>query len=77
MHLLLWKKLQDKNIAYLTYTFEKQISLGLFNLTNEECEVRVDILDGSYHNLIDDSEVKVINSMIKLGSTPIIIETNR
>lgn len=65
---------QEKNIAYLTYTYKNMHSIGLFTFEKENVTVDVSLKDGIYTNLIDNSEIAVTNGKITLNSCPIIIE---
>lgn len=65
---------QEKNVAYLTYTYKNSHSIGLFTFENESIEIHVELKDGKYINLIDNNEIAVINGKIKLTNSPIIIE---
>lgn len=65
---------QEKNVAYLTYTYKNSHSIGLFTFENEPIEIHVELKDGKYINLIDNNEIAVVNGKIKLLNSPIIIE---
>jgi glycosidase len=65
---------QKETVAVMSYQYQNQFIVGIFNLENEQ-EIEVPLIDGTYINFIDDSEVKVENQKITLNHKPIIIDT--
>lgn len=65
---------QKDSVAVMSYQYQNQFIVGIFNLEDEH-EIEVPLIDGTYLNFIDDSEVKVINQKIVLDHRPIIIDT--
>lgn len=64
---------KDK-VVILSYQYQNQFVLGIFNLENET-KVDVPLIDGLYMNFIDESEIEVKNHTISLGDQVIIIDT--
>jgi len=62
------------DVAVLSYTYQHQFLLGIFNL-EEEKVVEVPLIDGIYTNFIDESDIEVKHGKIELSHTPIIIDT--
>ena len=65
---------QEKNIAYLTYKYNENRSLGIFNFESAEENIKVNLKDGKYINLFNDEIIAITNGIIKVNNTPIIIE---
>ena len=65
---------QEKNIAYLTYKYNENRSLGIFNFESAEENIKVNLKDGKYINLFNDKIIAITNGIIKVNNTPIIIE---
>jgi hypothetical protein len=63
-------------VAVLSYTYQNQFMVGIFNLENE-IDVKVPLIDGEYTNFIDESSVIVKDGKIKLSNQPIIIDTTK
>jgi glycosidase len=68
--------LKQKKIGVIEAKYDyKGVQLtGIFNVERKAGDYSVDIKDGSYKNLIDDSAVEVIDGKIKLGLKPLIFE---
>ena len=47
--------------------------IGIFSLKARPAAIRLDLPDGTYKNLIDDSEVKVTEGILTTGGHPIIL----
>lgn len=65
-----------RDVAVLSYTYQNQFMIGIFNLENES-EVNVPLIDGNYTNFIDESVVVVKDGKVQLGNHPIIIDTTK
>jgi cyclomaltodextrinase / maltogenic alpha-amylase / neopullulanase len=63
-----------EGVAVLSYTYQHQFLIGIFNLENE-IEVQVPLIDGIYTNFIDESDIEVKHGKMKLNGNPIIIDT--
>lgn len=61
-------------VAVLSYTYQNQFLIGIFNL-EEVLHVEIPLIDGTYTNFIDESSVIVKGGVIELGQVPIIIDT--
>lgn len=62
------------DVAVLSYTYQNQFLVGIFNLELEK-SVEVPLIDGIYTNFINEEDIEVKNGKIELNSTPIIIDT--
>ena len=62
------------NILSAYHRGEKGQLLGVFSLRGECSLVRVDIPDGKYQNMIDESAVEVRDGMLACKGNPIILE---
>jgi cyclomaltodextrinase / maltogenic alpha-amylase / neopullulanase len=62
------------DVAVLSYTYQNQFIIGIFNLELEK-SVEVPLIDGIYMNFINEEDIEVKNGKIELNSTPIIIDT--
>jgi len=65
---------EKKDVVVMSYKYQHQFLVGIFNLENQT-EISVPLIDGSYLNYITDEDVYVKNGKIKLDNTPIIIDT--
>lgn len=65
-----------KEVAVLSYTYQNQFMVGIFNLEHE-VSVNVPLIDGNYTNFIDESNVIVKDGKVQLTDQPIIIDTTK
>jgi len=56
------------------YEYKKEEVIGIFNVERKSGIYFLDIKDGNYKNLIDDSDIEVIDGKIELGLNPIILK---
>ena len=64
---------QDKtHTAVMTRLNGETKKIGIFSLKSQKAEVKIDIPDGTYQNLIDGSEIKVTDGTISTDGNPII-----
>ena len=64
---------QDKTLtAVMTRLNGETKKIGIFSLKSQKAEVKIDIPDGTYQNLIDGSEIKVTDGTISTDGNPII-----
>lgn len=62
------------DVVVMSYLYQHQYLVGIFNL-EQETKVSVPLIDGTYINFFDDSEVIVKDQTILLNDKPIIIDT--
>jgi len=62
----------DKDIYYGEYKYENKHIVGIFNLGSEFGEIEVNIEDGIYYNIIDNTNIVVSNKKIQLNNTPLL-----
>lgn len=65
--------LVDENQAVFTYTLGNDFRLGAFALDNKD--LKVNLVDGTYINILNNKEVVVNNGLINNIDYPIIIDT--
>lgn len=68
------RALDENDIIVGTHTWGEQRLVGVFSLKGKSAEVEADLPDGVYTNLIDGSEVRVIQGKLLSKAQPIIIE---
>ncbi|HHW79940.1 MAG TPA: alpha-amylase [Acholeplasmataceae bacterium] len=68
--------LEDDENAIFSYTYKDTYLLGLFNLDNKS-EIKTNLKDGTYINLLNNKEVIVEENLIKDFDYPIIIQTKQ
>lgn len=69
-----FKAYDSEGIIVGTHTREEQKLIGVFSMKGTTAEVEVELPDGVYTNLIDDSEVSVSGGKLQSGELPIVIE---
>lgn len=65
--------LKDIEVAVFSYENETSISYGIFNLGNEQKEIKISLKDGVYQNILYPNQVKVIDGLIRLTDKPMIL----
>ena len=69
-----WGEADDENdVAILTRKNQKEKKLGVFSLRGKPTEVKVDLADGDYQNLIDNRWVSVQDGVLYCQGEPIIL----
>jgi glycosidase len=68
-------RITDLDIYVGQYELNNERFIGLFNVGLEEGNFNIDIPDGTYINIIDDSEIVVKNGNMELTNKPVIINT--
>lgn len=63
----------EHDIAYLERRNGQGMKIGIFSFKSKEADVKVELPDGTYTNLIDDSEIQVENGAIHCQGKPIIV----
>jgi len=56
------------------YEYMKEELIGIFNVERKSGKYCLDISDGNYKNLIDDSNIEVLDGKIELGLKPLIFK---
>ncbi|MBU1094324.1 MAG: alpha-amylase [Firmicutes bacterium] len=64
------------DVAVLSYTYQNQFLVGIFNLENSK-EVEVPLIDGKYSNLLNNEVIQVTHGKIELNHQPVIIDTTK
>ncbi|KRQ86785.1 Alpha-1,4-glucan:maltose-1-phosphate maltosyltransferase 2 [Caloramator mitchellensis] len=64
----------NMDVILATYSLGDNKLIGIFNVGKHEGEIKLDLEDGIYSNLISNEDIEVYNGKIKLKSSPIIIE---
>lgn len=64
--------IETKQIAILSYQLKNEKVLGIFNLENL-LEVKIDLPDGIYQNLLSNQTYLIDKGIMKLGNEPIIL----
>jgi len=64
------------DVAVLSYVYEKQFLLGIFNLENLK-QVEVPLIDGDYLNILNNEMIHVTHGTIELDHQPVIINTTK
>ena len=65
--------LNETKTAVMTRTNEDSQKVGIFSLKSIPTEVSVDLPDGHYTNLLDNSDLTVTNGILSTQGQPIII----
>lgn len=64
----------DENVICLDYNYEHKKITGIFNVENKSGFMKIDVPDGKYKNLIDDSIIDIKDGEIELCNYPVIFE---
>lgn len=64
--------LQDVDAACITYQYQNETIVGIFNLGNTTGTVRVPVSDGTYDNLLSTSKITIHNQTTQLTKEPFI-----
>lgn len=67
-------ELQDKDVYVGHYTYLGRTVYGIFNVGLESGSITLDLTDGSYKNLIDDSTITITDQKLVLSNKPLIFE---
>ena len=70
-------KITDKDVYYGQYKIDNRQVVGIFNLGQDTGNIEVDIEDGTYLNIIDNSEVIIKAKLLKLTKDPVIFWVNK
>ena len=62
----------ETHTAVMTRLNGESKKIGVFSLRSQKAEVKIDIPDGTYQNLIDGSEIRVTDGTISTDGNPII-----
>ena len=65
-------KITEKDVFYADFSVDNKKILGLFNLGKESGSLKLNIPDGKYVNLLNEKEVEIVDSKIKLSLEPVI-----
>lgn len=63
--------IQSDDIAHLEYHMDDEKLIGIFNLENKN-EIHIDLPDGKYLNLLNNSLYTIKNKTLQLDNTPLI-----
>ena len=66
--------LNELEIAHISYESKTEKMVCIANLGNCQGKVKVDVKDGNYINLFDDTVVEVEEGMVSLVSNPMIFK---
>ncbi|QAA30722.1 alpha-amylase family glycosyl hydrolase [Clostridium manihotivorum] len=66
----------ENDVILASYEKDNNRLLGIFNVSKAEGNVQISLADGVYKNVIDDSDIHVLEGKVKLVNKPIIIELN-
>ena len=64
----------ESHTAVMTRLNGESKKIGIFNLKSQKAEVKLDIPDGTYKNLIDGTDLCVTDSTLTMEGKPIIIK---
>jgi len=65
--------IQEKDVIVVSYTLKNEKIVGIFNVNNCNGEVTIEIPDGQYTNVLDNSEIEVKDNTVKINSNPMIL----
>lgn len=65
---------EDKDVIVASYKLENEKLVGIFNVKKIQGDITLDIPDGQYINLIDETKVVINNGKIKLENKAVIFE---
>jgi len=63
----------DKDVIYASYEYQGEKIIGIFNVGNEKGQIPVNMVDGTYNNVLTSGTIKVQNKSINLISEPVVI----
>jgi len=66
----------SEDVVVLSYTGHHDFMVGIFNLESKE-SINAPLIDGAYHNEINQSEIIISNGRIILDSSPVVIKTHK
>ncbi|MDE7454801.1 MAG: alpha-amylase, partial [Clostridia bacterium] len=70
-------RMQGADVAICSYESKTERSVGMFNFSDNFVQVKVDIPNGTYLNLITNSDVTVANGQLTCGSDAVVIELTK
>lgn len=70
-------KITDKDVYYGQYKIDNRQVVGIFNLGQDTGNIEADVEDGTYLNIIDNSEVTIKDKLLKLTKDPVIFWVNK
>ncbi len=65
---------KDKDVILASYKFNNKLLIGIFNVGKQAGTIDLDVTDGRYNNLTDDSVIMVNKGKVELQNKPIIFE---
>lgn len=65
---------QAKDVIVMSYTYQQETIVGVFNVGNEIGDISLDIADGTYQNQIADEPITVSNKQLTLTKKPVIFK---
>ena len=71
------KALNESKTAVMTRFNKDSKKIGIFCLKSKGADIRLEIPDGTYQNLIDDSEITVSEGVLRTDGKPIIFTVQR
>ncbi len=65
--------MQDKEAAVISYENKNSLTVGIFNVGNTQGEVKVNVPDGTYQNILYPNQVVVKDGKLILQEKPIVL----
>ncbi len=65
-------KITDKEVYYGEYKLDGKHIIGIFNLGQDKGSVKMDITNGKYINLLDNSEIEIKDKKLNIDKNPVI-----
>lgn len=69
--------LEELEVAHLKYENDEEVMEIVLNVGNVEGSVKVSLPDGIYHNLFDNKEIEVKDSLVEVNKNPLVIKCNK
>lgn len=66
--------INEEDVIMIEYRVKDKVYLGIFNVWNIKGDVKVNLNDGEYLNMLNNDKIVVNNNLIKISETPIILE---
>jgi hypothetical protein len=64
-------------VAHLKYENDEEVMEIVLNVGNVEGSIKVSLPDGIYHNLFDNKEIEVKDSLVEVNKNPLVIKCNK
>lgn len=61
------------DVVFAKYMTNRTLSFGIFCLKSGAGKIRIDIEDGLYKNIIDDSEIEIKDGILEISGKPVIV----